>query len=214
MKIKTLLLTTTLFVSAAAFAGADATPKKINNSTFKDFYAKVEGGMSAPRDQKSYYHTKSNYKKGLVGGIGGGYKWNEFFRTDLMLQYRKPTTKTFEGKKKNVLHKVQVKIKSLAVMLNGYADYHNDTIFTPYAMLGAGIGRNKATITDNNKTIKSKANTNLIWNAGLGCQAKLTDHISTDLGYRYVNLGKAGKKKKLGKDVTAHEVVLGLIYNF
>ena len=173
--------------------------------------------MSAPRDEKSSYDAKSKYKKGLVGGIGGGYKWNEFFRTDLMLQYRKPTTKTFEGKdKKNVLHKVKGKVKSLAVMLNGYADYHNDTIFTPYAMLGAGIGRNKLTITDNDEKIKLKAKTNLIWNAGLGCQAKLTDHISTDLGYRYVNLGKAGKKKELGKtkSITAHEVVLGLIYNF
>ena len=88
-------------------------------------------------------------------------------------------------------------------------------VFTPYVMAGAGIGQNKLKLA---KSATSKK-TNLIWNAGLGCQAKVHDQVSVDLGYRYVNFGKLGKKTVgttayKAKSLGSNEVVAALVYNF
>ena len=159
--------------------------------------------------------AKVKSDKGFVAGVGAGYVVNEFVRTDLMLQARKSNTKT-----NTILTKGSV--MSRGAMLNAYLTGHNDTIFTPYVMVGAGLGQNSAKIKNgtNKATLKK---TGLIWNAGLGCQAKVHDNVSVDLAYRYVSLGTLGKKT-LGTGATANtfkfkklasnEIVAGLVYNF
>jgi opacity protein-like surface antigen len=218
MRLRTLLLTTTLLATSAFAAFADAsTPKSVKNSPMQDFYAKVEGGLGMPTQVKSTIKTvgkpsqneKEKFSKGFVGGIGAGYNVNEFVRTDLMIQYRNADVK--KSKKSDVT--------SYGAMLNAYLTGHNDTIFTPYVMVGAGLGQN---ILKYDK-VKFKK-TGLIWNVGLGCQAKVHDNVSVDLGYRYVSLGNLGKKtfNKGTADETAvkfkklasNEIVAGLVYNF
>jgi opacity protein-like surface antigen len=218
MKLKTFLLTTTLLASSVAFADAPASAKTSKDSTLKDFYAKAEAGVTMPsqlnrsRTENNTTRTsKAKFDKGLVGGIGAGYTVNEFFRTDLMLQSRQAniTKKTGGGRLSNT-----------SAMLNGYLTGHNDTIFTPYVMVGAGLGQTNVKIKDANASFKK---TGLIWNAGVGCQAKVTDQVSVDLGYRYVSLGTLGKKTVgTGADATTYkfkklasnEVVAGLVFNF
>jgi opacity protein-like surface antigen len=213
MNIKTLLLTTAFVASSLSFGGASAHAAK-STSQLKDFYGKIEAGLTMPTNSKIKGTTNSTakFKKGFVGGIGAGYIVNEFFRTDLMIQYRqaKHTKKS----------QTQVDLTNYGAMLNGYLTSHNDTIFTPYLMAGAGLGHSKAKTKllgqTQSKTLKK---TNLIWNAGLGCQAKIHNNITADLGYRYVNLGGFGKKT-IGvtqvkiKKLTSHEVLAGLTYNF
>ena len=216
MKIKTLLLTTTLLASSVAFADAPArVTKKPTNDIFKDFYAKVEAGLTMPLDYKEKDKKgKLKFDKGFVGGIGGGFRFNEFFRSDLMLRYRNFSTKKLTNKATKKTGKIQ--FTTYSAMLNGYLDAHNDTIFTPYVMAGIGVGRvNPELKGERYKNVadkdKPKSKTNFIWNAGLGCQARIYENISADLGYRYVNLGKALKGMK---DTTStHEVLVGLIYN-
>ena len=219
MKIKTLLLTTTLLASSVAFADAPArVAKKPNNDMFKDFYAKVEAGLTMPSqvkrkgaDDKEF---KNKFNKGFVGGIGGGVKFNEFFRSDLMFHYRNFESKKFKAvaKKGNDATEGKLKLATYSAMLNGYLDAHNDTIFTPYVMAGIGVGHIKPEGKGEfYKDNKAKAKTNFIWNAGLGCQAKVYENISADLGYRYVNLGKLKGMKK--NTISTHEVLVGLIYN-
>jgi opacity protein-like surface antigen len=214
MKLKTFLLTTTL-IASSAFADAPASTKASKDSMLKDFYVKAEAGVTMPsqlgasRTGTTDTH-KYKFNKGFVGGIGAGYTVNEFFRTDLMLQSRQAniTKKTGKGR-----------LSSTGVMLNGYLTGHNDTIFTPYVMAGAGLGQTSFKAKD----LVSINKTGLIWNAGLGCQAKVTDQVSVDLGYRYVSLGTLGKKT-VGtgasartykfKKLASNEVVAGLVFSF
>jgi opacity protein-like surface antigen len=191
MKLKTLLLTTALLTSTAS---ADAVAPYPNNTSnqFEDFYGKLEAGISSPSTLKRNNGTKVKFKNSFVGALGGGYKFNEFFRTDLMFQYRNIKSKSGST----------LKGKSYSAMLNGHLDAHNDTIFTPYLMAGLGAGRIKF------KGYKTSIGIN--WNAGLGAQAKIHDQASIDLGYRYVSLAKAKPTKKR---FTAHEAIAGLIWH-
>jgi opacity protein-like surface antigen len=190
MKLKTLLLTTAL-VASSAFADAPAPSEKkhvSSSSHTEGYYLKVEAGATKPRTAKAN-GVKSKFKTKFVAGLGGGYKFNDFFRSDLMLQYR------------GLQRKGAKKINTYSAMLNGYVDGHNDTIFTPYLMAGVGA-----------TTAKGKAEkraTKFSWNAGLGAQAKVHDQATVDLGYRYVNIAKLKKSGSL----KAHEVVAGLIWN-
>lgn len=218
MKLKTFLLTTTLIASSAF---ADAPAKAGKDSPLKDFYVKAEAGATMPSQlnlsttvNNETTTSKAKFNKGFVGGIGAGYTVNEFFRTDLMLQSRQAniTKKTGGGRLSNT-----------GVMLNGYLTGHNDTIFTPYVMAGAGFGQTNVKIKNRHNQSASFKKTGLIWNAGLGCQAKVTDQVSVDLLYRYVSLGTLGKKTiGTGANATAfkfkklasNEVVAGIVYNF
>ena len=207
MKFKTLLLTTALVTSSIAFADAPApSPRKSKVNQFEDYYAKVELGATKSDKVKvtnNGINSKMKSKTGFVGGLGGGYTFNEFFKTDLMLQFRDHKTK----KDKNITDKLTV--KSYAAMLNGYLTAHNDTIFTPYLLAGVGLGHN----TTKHGSTKMKK-TNFIWNVGLGAQAKVAEQVSVDLGYRYVNLGKLGSKDKIkAKELKGHEIVAGLVYH-
>ena len=218
MKIKTLLLTTTLLASTTAFADVSASTTKKNN--FKNFYGKVEAGVTMPSEIKITNRNaneshKAKSKKGFVGGIGAGYRFNEFLRSDLMLQYRQTNIKTIEGAN---LDNTKPKVHSSNLMLNGYLNAHNDTMFTPYAMAGVGVSINTISAKNNdNDRVPHHPKTNFACNVGLGVQAKIYEKVSIDLGYRYTSLGKPAKIKasnhiKLG-NLKTHEVLLGLIYN-
>ena len=209
MKFKTLLLTTALVTSSIAFADAPAPSlRKSKVNQFEDYYAKIELGATKSDKLKAKGSGSKGIKSkvGFVGGIGGGYTFNEFFKTDLMLQVKKN-----KFKKSDQLP--SAKVDTYGAMLNGYLTAHNDTIFTPYLLAGVGVGRSTTKI----ESVKFKK-TNFIWNLGLGCQAKVADQVSADLGYRFVGLGKLGSKTIDGDKVTlkalkAHEIVAGLVYH-
>jgi len=208
MKLKTLLLTTALVASSVAFADAPAPSKKKNNQ-YNTFYAKVEGGLSMPTKNKVTKGTVSvpiKWKKnGLVGGIGGGYKFNDFLRSDLMLQYRQVTTSKVGAET------TKGKLKGYTAILNGYLDAHNDTIFTPYLMAGAGLSVFKG------KSFK-KTTKSFVWNAGLGCQAKVQDSLNLGLEYRHTKLFKSLKGTEGGvalktKAQRSNEILASLTYD-
>lgn len=209
---KILLLTTTLLISTAAFADSPAPAmNKRSTSKFSEYYAKIElGGTKLQKVKISGSTDSEKFKVGFVGGIGGGYRFNEFFSTDLMLQYR-------HAKAKSSGSITSGKFRNYSAVLNAYLDAHNDTIFTPYLMAGIGVGHNKAeaTITGN----KAKASkTTFIWNVGLGVNANVYEQIDLGLGYRYVNLGRSGSKTVANanykfKEAKAHEILASLTYN-
>jgi len=188
MKLKTLLLTTALVASSVAFADAPA-PSRASKGQSDKYYAKIEAGITMPEVKIS--SIKGKFDNSFTGGIGGGYIFNEFFRTDLMVQYR--NLKAGKGSDNSVDY--------YSGLLNGYLTAHNDTIFTPYLMAGAGIGAfSKKSYT---------SDIEFAWNAGVGCQAKVLDQVNIDLAYRYAHLSN---KNKI--DIYAHEVLAGLVYSF
>ncbi len=112
------------------------------------------------------------------------------------------------------------------VFANFYYDIKTGTAFTPY--VGAGLGlaiiqqkvsstfRNWATTDDGSTTA-----TNFAWNVGAGVGYAVTDNIIIDLGYRYTSFGDSKAKGNAAntqefkvKDITSHEALLGLRYQF
>ena len=143
MKLNTLLLTTALVASSIAFADAPNSGGK-KSSQLDEYYAKIEGGFAMPRKASSFDYKKT----GFVGGLGGGYRLNEFFRGDLMLDYRQLKTSKLYGAQATATttetRSLGMKVTSYSAMLSGYLDAHNDTIFTPYLTGGFGYAQNKA----------------------------------------------------------------------
>lgn len=113
-------------------------------------------------------------------------------------------------------------------MANIYYDFDTKTKFTPY--IGGGLGyahvKTKVSLPDNGIS-QSSSDGNLAWQLGAGVSYTLTDNISIDAGYRYTDYGSVKdsfqrnvepfKAKFDGSskyDVSSHEFLLGLRYNF
>ena len=231
---KILLLTTTLLVTTSAFADApypSAVRKNIVREQLMGPYTKFEAGISIPNKTKlSGTGTGVNstvslkHNPGLAVGLGGGYRFNEFFRSDLMVRYAESRSKTqnIDVNKDGNANATKVRVQSFSAMLNGYLDAQNETIFTPYALIGVGIGRNNSKLTLDGFSVKPKE-TNFIWNVGAGVSAKMNNQVSLGLEYRYADLGKLGNKSTTmtgvnglvnlkAKRFTTHQIMLNLIY--
>lgn len=115
-------------------------------------------------------------------------------------------------------------VDSQTFFMNVYYDFATGTAFTPYIGGGIGVASNhtKATgtvIATGAQATYKRTQTEFAWNLGAGCAYALTDNWSLSAGYRYLDLGKVvwGDKTSpelTSKDITAHEVTLGLRYQF
>ena len=138
-----------------------------------------------------------------IGGIGFGYQFNDWLRTDAIVEYRGKTdfsaldryedgvggyrTNEYDGKKSEWL-----------LMANVYFDLGEYYGIVPY--VGAGIGAARNTISNFRDVdviggsvayADEDPKWNLAWalHAGLGYQ--VNDRLSIDFGYTYLNLGDA-----------------------
>ena len=175
--MKKILLTT---IAAAAFAqGASALEAG-------KMYAR--GDLGYQFSGLSLYGDKSNRLKGFAGDIGFGYALSDSVRTDVTLNFARPT-KSFNGDKltaaeyttavtdykikdpkiakdgSEVTEKIKAKEKSMGLMFNAYYDFNNASEFTPYVMAGVGINRSSlelkttANLTTVDKSGKDEAAT-------------------------------------------------------
>lgn len=127
-------------------------------------------------------------------GGGGGYKFNNWFRTDVTFDWREPleasdsATSTYAyGTRWDAL-------------VNGYVDLGTWNGFSPY--LGAGVGAAWAlakiytkdpslSCTEGGTVTCFEQNTpiNLAWALMAGVAFEIFPHAYLDIGYRYLNLG-------------------------
>jgi opacity protein-like surface antigen len=175
-------------------------------------------------------------------GIGAGYKFNDYLRADLTLDYETPGEikgKLFcpgsgpdchdhKGVPDSVSHE-SVDVTAWSALANVYADLGTYGGFTPY--VGAGVGASYL-VTSNYKmdpagtTPDDEGSWNFAWALMAGTSYSITDQLSLDVGYRYLNLGDARTgaisdgnvanpqttRVKID-DIDAHEVRVGLRYN-
>ena len=121
-------------------------------------------------------------------------------------------------------------VKSTTLMFNGYKDLGSYGPVTPYVGAGVGIAYNKmgeTYFTGNpnlTNTIQGDSRLSLAWALMAGVGYKMNERATLDLGYRYMDYGKAqsGQIDNLGfvnpivriHDITAHEVKVGVRYQF
>jgi opacity protein-like surface antigen len=166
-----------------------------------------------------------------VFGAGIGYRFNRWLRSDVSGHYRGDygidnsmtaggRTGAFKGD-----------VSSVAGMFNVYADLVTWGLFTPYVGGGVGVARNEVDdleVRSGGQTgrLEGDHNYDFAWQAGGGVGIQVLPKLLVDVGYRYVDLGKArtGTTGTLGNaafsgpaaegDLRAHEVGVGLRLSF
>ena len=135
---------------------------------------------------------------------------------------------------------LEAKMQTEALFINGFYDFQpftmSNTAITPYLGGGVGISRNKmkTTVAHNNGITNGEAfsgNTinQFAYKLSAGTLVSLTEHLSLDVNYQYVNLGafKSGTEVLLngafnqnlqrginGGDIKTQELMVGLQYKF
>ena len=129
-------------------------------------------------------------------------------------------------------------IDSNSIFINGFYDFQpffmSNTAITPYLGGGLGISRNKmGALTETNArgniaTIDGNTINQFAYKVSAGTLVSLTDNLSLDINYQYVNLGsiKSGVNGNAGGtpetlikplnegDIKTQELMVGLQYTF
>ncbi|MDA8869331.1 outer membrane beta-barrel protein [Methylophilaceae bacterium] len=134
----------------------------------------------------------------------------------------------------------KAKIETHALFINGFYDFQpftmSNTAITPYLGGGVGISRNKmGTIVENNNgipngvTVDDNTINQFAYKFSAGTLVSLTEQLSLDVNYQYVNLGafKSGtevlfngaflnnrQRGMNGGDIKTQELMVGLQYKF
>lgn len=173
--------------------------------------------------------------------IGVGAKLSDFLRADITVSYRDNMSEVgayldadgIPNKAANELDNSAFQTSNLTTMLNIYVDPFSlaglDTgAFSPYLQGGIGWARNKTKDLKftNAGTIFGDTHNDFAWQIGAGVLYEITDNLKLDLSYHYIDMGEArasnsynngGTTLNLGNidfDLQAHEVLLGLQYQF
>jgi opacity protein-like surface antigen len=210
-------------------------------------------GVADPIDPNNFYSVVSNYLGDTVsathmdnaffGGVGLGCGMgSRGIRGEVMLGYtghRKihgepltynPTPELGIAPPPPYDDPLHTGIKSTTLMFNGYKDFGNWGGITPYVGAGVGVSYNKMSevyFTDNpalTNRIEGDSRLSLAWSLMAGIGWQVSDRAILDLGYRYMDYGKAqsGRVDSAGfinpavraEDLSAHEFKVGLRYHF
>jgi len=198
-------------------------------------YSDPSGSFNDPVIGDLRYERESMDNAWMIG-VGVGYQFNDYFRTDLTLDYETRATATGYAPcvgcaTAGQFSKEQADIDVWTVMLNAYVDVGTWNRITPY--VGAGIGASYVN-TSNKKSFNpdgskptydgSHGEWNFAWALMAGAEYAITPNWSLDAGYRYKDLGDAKSIKLVNvgsdqtreewDDLTAHEFRLGARYTF
>ncbi|MBP9792215.1 MAG: porin family protein [Rickettsiales bacterium] len=152
---------------------------------WKKIYLRADGMYGFPL--KVNKNVKLNNAPGYGGGVG--FRFNEFFRSDIDLQFRNNKT---SGEQ---LYK---KIDSRTLWCNTAINLTDFSEMTPYLTFGVGISANESKRYSNpnfadgilSVTTSDKKVNRFAWNVGAGTTYKLSNLLHVDFSYKFVNLGK------------------------
>jgi opacity protein-like surface antigen len=188
-------------------------------------------------------HDK-DFDSGMLVGLGFGYEVNRWLRVDFTGEYRGKTEfhgyDTYPGGGSGAgafpsgSNEYHAKKSEWLFLANAYADIGTWYGVTPFVGVGAGVVHIEISdFTDTNAPNNSSAyasdhgqwNPAFALHAGLGWQ--ITPNLTMELAYRFLYLGdaKSGDIKKHDgtndydnplkfKDITSHDVKLGMRYRF
>ncbi|MBY0610704.1 MAG: outer membrane beta-barrel protein [Beijerinckiaceae bacterium] len=182
----------------------------------------------------------------VAGGVGVGYAVNSWLRFDGTVEYRggsKLSSVDYYGP--NAANGFTTgkdfysgNVSSVVGLVNGYVDLGTWYCLTPYIGGGVGVAYNRIDgFTDIGYSVpvppggtagayyKGGTSTNFAWALMAGVSYDVTSNLKLDLGYRYLNLGKAQTGSSVPqfgpptyvytqKDIQSHDVRLGMRWIF
>jgi len=232
-------------MAALGLLASWATSAQAADDLWSGIYVKGEAGVSLSHDAGRLPHQDQNgiqlntqnddLGTSATFGLGIGKQFGEKVRVDFTLNYR-------TGNEVNTNENLNAGVTTLTADLNSYglmASAYYDIAklnvsgrsVIPYVGGGLGIAINElgdsAEMVNGTRVVwEGDRTTNLAWQVGGGVGIELTDLLSLDAGYRYVDMGgfKSGNQLLSGAtgqlqqvyegDFTTHEVMVGLRYSF
>jgi opacity protein-like surface antigen len=141
----------------------------------------------------------------FTGGVGVGYVWNSWFRTDFTVDIHSIMDANFNGSQNYVSGGTQTitvddktRFMSTILLWNGYYDIRTGTAFSPYLGLGAGFAVNQLTRSSNladtgpSGPFHVSDRTTRVDFAGAamaGVTYDVNSMFSIDVGYRFLYIG-------------------------
>ncbi|WP_370547030.1 outer membrane beta-barrel protein [Edwardsiella tarda] len=182
------------------------------------YYAGAKMGISAEHlfnQDDVDGHGMSNDNKGVGNaGLVFGYNFaNQFnlpVRAELDYTFRAHATSSHTNDQ-GMTNDSRLGLQTL--MVNGYYDIKTGTDFTPY--IGAGIGYANVSLKndlEDSDSVQSNSN-NFAWSVGTGVIYNVNPRLDLDLGYKYLDAGKATAGNSQAK-VATHDFTLGVNYYF
>ena len=222
-------------LTTAAYAEVPATQ---NDS---GAYVVINGGLSKSskakfNDSVNNFSSSLKSKNKAVFGAGVGFRFNDNFRTDLVLNFRNFGADKVSNNFTNATtgatssYNLNSKFKTVNPMLTAYYDIADLGMFTPYVGAGVGLSFYNAKTTlqlDNHAPTTAVAvsdkrknkKATFTYQATVGTAVNFSDNVALDVAYKYVNAGKyhvtvSALKGSYKKNLRAHEVTAGLRFSF
>jgi len=194
-------------------------------------YVRGDVGSSFSRDLGGNLFNGDGFTGDLGNSVtleaGVGYQLPYNLRAELVAGYRPGYAIRSRESVGGVNITADADLRSWTVMANAYYDISTGTKLTPYVGAGAGVAFNRLnTVTyrvgGGEITEGGKSKTNFAWALMAGVAYSAASNIKVDFGYRYLDAGKfetsgstsVGAVDKVTGDVRAHEVKIGLRYQF
>lgn len=183
------------------------------------FYLSGWGGLSGQSSKDLDFQAGNvdvEYNNGYVVGAAAGYDFGPA-RLELEYSYRNNDIDKLEILSVEVNEGGNMEIE--AFMINGYYDFYNYGMSTPYVMIGGGwadvtmdgVKANGVTIVDDDDNVWAAQ-------AGVGVQIALNRNLAIDVGYRFFMTDdpefKAPDGTKVDTDVQNHVGMIGLTFMF
>ena len=210
-------------VCSASIAIADIQERQAQ----KKFYFRADIGLSYLSEKINSRYAKKP-RNAFLGSIGVGGVISSKFRTDVSVNYRGNYKYSATVYPKGYYE--SQKFSSIALMLSGYLNLKQFDKIAPYLTAGVGGSINKSGdyhVRSGIMYVLGDSKNNFAWQVGIGFLFTINNNISTDLLYKYVDLGivtTKGVYKKLSKrlgnntpykgKLLSHELSLGINYKF
>jgi opacity protein-like surface antigen len=192
------------------------------------------------------YKVDSSNKAVLAGGVFFGYDLERQHSIPLRIELdftmrgkatttlrtSLPFTVTKDGftATADSLLQLNTNITLNTIMTNFWFDIPTGTAFTPYVGGGLGLALVKVSTNDSeyeggawNTISYTKKQSNFAWSLGAGISYDINEHLTCDLGYRFISAGKikryyypdeGGLLFPEIKNIQSHDIFLGLRYTF
>ena len=208
----------------------------------RNCYWRLDAGASLSTDPNGYFFFEDSttnpsrtpmlnetMDNGAVFDAGVGCAFGNGFRSDLVFSWRTAKDVHADPEPQDP---VSGELSSHSLMANIYYDIPLGMGITPY--IGAGLGVVYHNLGDlrwrdvngNNWTIAGNEEVNIAWSLMAGAAYQVTDRITLDVGYRYMDMGNVSSQRYVldgagirdagveFNDVTSHEIKAGLRVNF
>lgn len=234
--LKSLALAGAMAVSASAIASAadfpvaqpvPPPPPELRGTISSGIYLRGDIGVSYQQIDKyenadtraanGSFISQTDQTTAFFGGVGIGYRFNNWFRVDGTFEYRGggsigandriDYTNPYTGNPGILTNTYKGNLSSMVALFNAYVDLGTWNCLTPYIGAGIGVAQNRITgLTDQGAnwvdttgpliqptlgTAGNGTKTGVAWALMAGVGYEVNKNLTLEVGYRYLNLGDA-----------------------